>query len=73
MYKFFVLLQIKNIYLSIINKLELLGLRGAVLDLVKNYLSNRVQTAKFNDTLSDKKSLNIGVPQGSILGPLFFI
>ena len=38
----------------LIKKLELLGVRGIVLDLVKSYLNNRIQMVKISNTLSDK-------------------
>ena len=37
-----------------------------------NYLSNRKQRTKINDKYSTWTDCNIGVPQGSILGPLLF-
>lgn len=42
-------------------------------NIVTNYLTNRNYVVKIDDSISDKKDLTIGVPQGSILGPLFFI
>ena len=57
----------------LISKLEYHGIRGPALDLLKSYLSNRNQIVKINNTLSNHQSINIGVPQGSILGPLLFI
>ena len=40
---------------------------------VKSYLNNRQQYVYFNDTKSDILNISCGVPQGSILGPKFFI
>ena len=40
--------------------------------LIKNYLSNRSQFCQYYDASSDIVRTNIGVPQGSILGPLLF-
>ena len=54
-------------------KLEKYGIRGRALDWIKNYLSHRKQYVSFENTKSYTSSIDIGVPQGSILGPLLFI
>ncbi len=56
----------------LIDKLNLMGIVGRVSDLFKSYLSNRVQTVFINDAYSTPGDVNIGVPQGSNLGPLLF-
>ena len=38
-----------------------------------SYLQNRHQSIKIKDSLSDEVTLSYGVPQGSVLGPVFFI
>ncbi|CAF4899656.1 unnamed protein product, partial [Rotaria socialis] len=37
-----------------------------------SYLHGRTQSVKINDTVSQSKKVNFGVPQGSILGPILF-
>lgn len=53
-------------------KLYYNGIRGLALDLIKSYLSNRTQKVKLQNILSDEKTIELGVPQGTVLGPLLF-
>ena len=57
----------------LIKKLERYGIRGKPLQLLRSYLLNRQHLTKLNGIESDMKLLNIGVPQGSVLGPIFFL
>ena len=50
-------------------KLEHYGIRGIPLKLLKIYLTERTQYTAVNKTLP----INIGVPEGSMLGPLLFL
>ena len=43
------------------------------LNWIKSYFKNRKQFVQFNNVSSTQKLIQCGVPQGSILGPLFFI
>ena len=54
-------------------KLELYNLSPGVIAWCADYLSHRGQCVKVDDTKSRYKCINYGVPQRSILGPLFFI
>ena len=49
------------------------GIRDAALQWIKSYFSYRYQFVQFNQTCSPMQTIKCGVPQGSILGPLFFI
>ena len=40
--------------------------------LLKDYLHGRMQRVKVGDTSSDWQEVRRGVPQGSVLGPMFF-
>ena len=40
---------------------------------MKSYLENRKFQVKYKDNLSSIISLNIGLPQGSLIGPICFI
>lgn len=54
-------------------KLESIGVVGPALTLINSYLSHRKQAVFISNTLSSFKTTNIGVPQGSILGPILFL
>lgn len=57
----------------LLEKLERYGIRGNVFELIKSYLTDRKQKVRIKDKRSSEKILNTGVPQGTILGPLFFV
>ena len=57
----------------LLRKLYKYGIRGVANDLVKSYLKKRKQYVSFDKISSESLLINCGVPQGSILGPLFFI
>ena len=57
----------------LLNKLKYYGLKGPTLNLFQSYLSNRKQYTEIEDTTSTILHIQVGVPQGSILGPILFI
>ena len=54
-------------------KLEHYGFRGIFLDFIMNFVENRKYYVYINGHQSETKNVNIGVPQGSTLGPLLFL
>ena len=57
----------------LLSKLRSSGCSDSVINLFKSYLANRQQIVRCNSLLSKIHTINIGVPQGSILGPILFI
>ena len=48
------------------------GIRDMALSWIRSYLQNRSFRVCVGDTKSDSQALCFGVPQGSVVGPLFF-
>ena len=57
----------------LLSKLEHYGIRGLALQWKKSYFSYCKQFIQYNNTSSSLQTIKCGVPQGSILGPLFFL
>ena len=49
------------------------GFRGIINFWFRSYLHDRKQKVCINDFKSETKSINHGVPQGSVLGPILFL
>jgi len=49
------------------------GLADNALNIIISYLSNRCQKVRIDGCLSDSERVTCGVPQGTVLGPLFFL
>ena len=57
----------------LVHKLSSLGIHGNLLSWCKSYLHGRTQQVIYNGGYSKHANVTSGVPQGSSLGPLFFI
>ena len=60
-------------YKILLKKCFHLGIRGVAFDLIMNYLTERKQIVMYKNARSSYKYITVGVPQGSVLGPLLFL
>lgn len=58
---------------KIIHKLHKINLNCIWINWIKSYLSNRQQLVKIRNERSESLTVEYGVPQGTVLGPLLFI
>jgi len=56
----------------LLQKLPYYGINGNTLSWLTSFLSRRTQQVAFKGSLSSSGCIKVGVPQGSILGPLLF-
>ena len=59
-------------HVILLGKLKSLGLSNNNLEWFHSYLSSRYQKTVIGQAFSTSRKVSIGVPQGSILGPLLF-
>jgi hypothetical protein len=57
----------------LLSKLELYGITGNALSMIRSYLTDRNKKCQLGDLMSTERRVTCGIPQGSILGPLFFL
>ena len=57
----------------LLDKLYRYGIRGIAFNLIKSYLANRSQYIQVGKIKSAHSTVEVGVPQGSILSPLLFL
>ena len=56
----------------LLQKLDHYGIRGDTYEWMRSFLCGRTQQVCIQDTFSSRGVITVGVPQGSILGPLLF-
>ena len=57
----------------LLKKLKIYGFDDGALEWIRTYLTNRFQAVWLDSTMSGFLETKVGVPQGSNLGPLFFL
>ncbi len=72
-----ILLDLSAAFDTVVHELVLMdcksvGSDGDALNYLKSYLQNRQYCVQIGRPFSNKKTLNGGVPQGSVLGPVLF-
>ena len=57
----------------LLSKLQYYGINNTAFTWFSSYLENRVHYTQLDFCKSDKRNISLGVPQGTILGPLLFL
>ena len=57
----------------LLEKLERIGIKGKLLNIIRDFLTNRKFRVSVEGKFSSLKDILSGIPQGSVLGPLLFL
>ena len=57
----------------LVRKLELYGITGNALSMIKSYSTDREQKCQLGDVITSESRVTCGIPQGSTLDPLLFL
>lgn len=57
----------------LLQKMRTLKFPSNVITWVKSYVEERTMVVKYKEAVSEQQTLNMGVPQGSVLGPILFL
>ena len=60
-------------HVGLLHKLKSSGMSGQIFDLVSFFLNNKQLQVVLDGKSSQEYPVNVGVPQGSILGPTLFL
>lgn len=59
-------------HVRLLHDLEQIGFRGVPYKLMRSYLEGRKQIVKIGGVYSQEKTIEYGVPQGTVIGPILF-
>ena len=68
----FLELTTRSRHAKLLQKLQKTGISGKMYDYIKTFLSGRSMQVRWKGAMSTVETVNMGVPQGSVIAPLLF-
>ena len=62
-----------SVALEISVQAKFVGISGQLCNYIKNHLSNRTIQTKVGNTYSNPRTLQMGIPQGSVIAPILLL